>query len=164
MASTLLAGCTGNADGPESTLPPSQAPSAPAPSATGVAPTTEPSTAPSATAGTPDQGDGGQASALDATAVITIAAVSTLDGSAIFGGYVAGVIENGGSCVFTVSNAAVTPTTVATSTGAANSDSTSCGSPSVPAGVIASGTYSVTLTYSNSQGSTTSDPVTMEVP
>jgi len=126
-----------------------------------------PATPAKSTSPTAETAEGGGAttnSNFNASAVITIAAVSSLDGTVIFGGYVTGLVESSGACTFNVTDASGSSVAVATSTGVANSGTTSCGSPALSAGTIESGAYSVTLTYSNDRGSTTSDPVELDIP
>lgn len=100
---------------------------------------------------------------LDATATVSIATVDPSTGNLIVGGYVTGVFEDGGTCIFTVAPATGGIPLVATTTGLANVDSTSCGSTSFTPDRFGPGTYSVVLKYQNSKGGTASTPVSMEV-
>jgi len=131
----------------------------PSPAAPSSAPSGSASPSPKATTGT----GGTKAQKLDATAVMTIAAQDTSTGDIIVGGYVRGVIEANGTCLFTVTNVGTGSTTTATTTGIDNSDSTSCGSATIPAAKLSTGSYTVFLKYSNSTGSASSTPVDLQV-
>lgn len=74
-----------------------------------------------------------------------------------------GVLEDDGDCTFTVTPASGGTPLVARTTGLANVDNTSCGSTTVPAGQISSGTYDVVLTYRNNDGMVASAPLAVEV-
>lgn len=183
--SLLLAGCSGGGD--DATPSPSASASR-TPSAT---PTGDDSatTAPSETASTPtdgasDDGDDGGASDDDtpgafpgsgatnqpdtdpseypATAVVTFAGWDTGSKTLQAGGLVSGTTDTSGKCTFTATKDGVTRT--ATSTAQASASSVNCAQVSFPAAKVSSGTWSVTLTYAVGSASTTSDPLTAEVP
>ncbi|MDO3696910.1 hypothetical protein Q3H92_11290 [Curtobacterium flaccumfaciens] len=185
--SLLLAGCSGGGD--DATPSPSASVSR-TPSAT---PTDDDSatTAPTDTASTPTDGasdDGGDddAGASDddtpgafpgsgatnqpdtdpseypATAVVTFAGWDTGSKTLQAGGLVSGTTDTSGKCTFTATKEGVTRT--ATSTAQASASSVNCAQVSFPAAKVSSGTWSVTLTYAVGSASTTSDPLTAEVP
>ncbi|MDT0232463.1 hypothetical protein [Curtobacterium sp. BRB10] len=182
--SLLLAGCSGGGD--DATPSPSASVSR-TPSAT---PTGDDSatTAPTDTASTPTDGasDGGGDDASDddtpgafpgsgatnqpdtdpseypATAVVTFAGWDTGSKTLQAGGLVSGTTDTSGKCTFTATKDGVTRT--ATSTAQASASSVNCAQVSFPAAKVPSGTWSVTLTYAVGSASTTSDPLTAEVP
>ncbi|PYY60061.1 hypothetical protein DEJ17_06745 [Curtobacterium sp. MCSS17_011] len=183
--SLLLAGCSGG--GGDATPSPSASVSR-TPSAT---PTGDDSatTAPTDTASTPtdggsDDGDGDVASDDDtpgafpgsgatnqpdtdpseypATAVVTFAGWDTGSKTLQAGGLVSGTTDTSGKCTFTATKDGVERT--ATSTAQASASSVNCAQVSFPAAKVPSGTWSVTLTYAVGSASTTSDPLTAEVP
>lgn len=169
-----MSGCTGS---PDLVTTPS---GTTAPTATATAATATPSPSASATTPSPTPSAGGQTDQpseppqtdppkttpatpqLDATASISIATVDPGTGDLVVGGYVTGVFEDGGTCIFTVTPASGGTPLVATTTGAANVDNTSCGSTSFPSDRFGAGTYSVVLKYQNSKGSTESAPTSMK--
>lgn len=181
--SLLLAGCSGGGD--DATPSPSASASR-APSAT---PTDDDSatTAPTDTASTPTDGasddDAGASdddtpgafpgsgatnqpdtdpSEFPATAVVTYAGWDTGSKTLQAGGLVSGTTDTSGKCTFTATKDGVTRT--ATSTAQASASSVNCAQVSFPAAKVPSGTWSVTLTYAVGSASTTSDPLTAEVP
>jgi hypothetical protein len=185
--SLLLAGCSGGGD--DATPSPSASVSR-TPSAT---PTDDDSatSAPTGTASTPtdggsDDGDGDDVGASDddtpgafpgsgatnqpdtdpseypATSVVTFAGWDTGSKTLQAGGLVSGTTDTSGKCTFTATKDGVTRT--ATSTAQASASSVNCAQVSFPAAKVSSGTWSVTLTYAVGSASTTSDPLTAEVP
>lgn len=185
--SLLLAGCSGGGD--DATPSPSASVSR-TPSAT---PTDDDSatSAPTGAASTPtdggsDDGDGDDAGASDddtpgafpgsgatnqpdtdpseypATSVVTFAGWDTGSKTLQAGGLVSGTTDTSGKCTFTATKDGVTRT--ATSTAQASASSVNCAQVSFPAAKVSSGTWSVTLTYAVGSASTTSDPLTAEVP
>jgi hypothetical protein len=185
--SLLLAGCSGGGD--DATPSPSASVSR-TPSAT---PTDDDSatSAPTDAASTPtdggsDDSDGDDAGASDddtpgafpgsgatnqpdtdpseypATAVVTFAGWDTGSKTLQAGGLVSGTTDTSGKCTFTATKDGVTRT--ATSTAQASASSVNCAQVSFPAAKVSSGTWSVTLTYAVGSASTTSDPLTAEVP
>ncbi|MBF4594238.1 hypothetical protein [Curtobacterium flaccumfaciens] len=185
--SLLLAGCSGGGD--DATPSPSASVSR-TPSAT---PTDDDSatSAPTDAASTPtdgvsDDGDGDDAGASDddtpgafpgsgatnqpdtdpseypATSVVTFAGWDTGSKTLQAGGLVSGTTDTSGKCTFTATKDGVTRT--ATSTAQASASSVNCAQVSFPAAKVSSGTWSVTLTYAVGSASTTSDPLTAEVP
>lgn len=79
------------------------------------------------------------------------------------GGFVTGIIEDNGDCTFTANPASGGPSLVARTTGVANVDNTSCGSTTIPASQLASGTYDVVLTYRSDKGTVASAPLAVKV-
>jgi len=100
---------------------------------------------------------------LDAVASLSRASIDPSTGDLLLGGFVVGVFEDGGTCIFTASPSSGAVPLVVTTTGVANVDSTSCGSTSLPKDRIQAGTYTVVLTYQNGNGATTSAPMTVKV-
>jgi hypothetical protein len=94
---------------------------------------------------------------------VTIATVDTSSGGLVVGGFVTGVLEDDGDCTFTATPANGSPALVARTTGLANVDNTSCGSTTIPANQLSSGTYKVVLTYRNHNGMVASAPLAVEV-
>ncbi|PYY48400.1 hypothetical protein DEJ03_01845 [Curtobacterium sp. MCLR17_043] len=185
--SLFLAGCSGGGD--DATPSPSASVSR-TPSAT---PTDDDSatSVPTDAASTPtdggsDDGDGDDAGASDddtpgafpgsgatnqpdtdpseypATSVVTFAGWDTGSKTLQAGGLVSGTTDTSGKCTFTATKDGVTRT--ATSTAQASASSVNCAQVSFPAAKVSSGTWSVTLTYAVGSASTTSDPLTAEVP
>jgi hypothetical protein len=97
-----------------------------------------------------------------ATAVVTFAGWDTGSKTLQAGGLVSGITDTSGKCTFTATKDGVTRT--ATSTAQASASSVNCAQVSFPAAKVSSGTWSVTLTYAVGSASTTSDPLTAEVP
>ncbi|HEV7567562.1 MAG TPA: hypothetical protein VGO31_16565 [Microbacteriaceae bacterium] len=97
-------------------------------------------------------------------AVVVIAGVD-LDGKHVsVSGYVSGLIEEGGSCLFSVTpkngGAAVT----IPNTGIKNVMNTSCGTVQSPIANFTRGSWSVVLKYTSGKTSVTSGAVEMEIP
>jgi len=97
-----------------------------------------------------------------AAAVVTLASYDTSTAGVMVGGFVSGVMEDGGTCTFTVTATDTGASATLESTGALNVDSTTCGSHEIGAPTSKSGAYSVTLKYSNAVGAVTSSPVPVE--
>ena len=96
-------------------------------------------------------------------AVMSLASVA-IDASVVtVGGYVTGVVEDGGVCTYTLQAINTETVSVATS-GLANVTLTSCGSVDVSLSEIPRGSYEVRLTYTSAAGSVTSEPLPLEVP
>jgi hypothetical protein len=95
---------------------------------------------------------------------VTVAGVD-VDGMHVSAsGFVAGVVEDGGVCVFTFTSASG-QTATATSAGIQNVDTTSCGVVQVPLTDFARGTWSVVLNYTPlASGDFTSEPIELEIP
>jgi hypothetical protein len=104
----------------------------------------------------PDQGD------IDATALVTFASWDTGSKSLQAAGLVTGTTDTSGKCTFTATKGGTTRTL--TSSASASASTINCAQVAFPASQVSSGTWSVTLKYTVSSGSTTSDPMTAEVP
>lgn len=111
---------------------------------------------------TPDDPSATPEPTADDEAVITVAGVDVDGLNASASGYVTGVIEDGGECTFTFTGAE--GETSATSTGAANATTTSCGLVQVPMSELSRGTWQVVLTYSSDTLTVVSQPMTLEIP
>lgn len=166
MASTLLSACS-DSGGAIATSQPTATTTAPASDTASTSPSTlTPPLSPSASSAaeaTVAPGDGAADRKLDATAVLTISAVDTITGDVIVGGYVRGVIEANGTCLYSLTNTSSGSAVTVKTTGVDNADTTSCGSTAIPAAKVPSGKYAVVLTYTNATGSTSSSPVDLEV-
>lgn len=79
----------------------------------------------------------------------------------VVSGYVAGVIEEGGACTFTITGPGA-PVSLQT-TGEANSTTTSCGNTQTSSVGWPAGTWNVTLTYTSGNLTATSSPLKMQV-
>ncbi len=99
---------------------------------------------------------------LDATALITLATVDPDRGGLLLGGYVSGVVEDGGDCQYVVTPSNGTSVTIHTD-GVENNGSTSCGSTTVSSERVPPGRYTVVLRYVNDVGQVDSDAVTVDV-
>lgn len=161
----LLTGCTGDSSEPG----PSEAATAsdPTPVATPSASSTpvEPSLPAGIPTAEPTQTSNADPAALDATAVITLATSDPSSGGLLVGGYVNGVMEDGGDCQFIVTptnGEAITVRTV----GVENNGSTSCGSTTLDSAQTPAGSYSVALHYVDASGEyqTTSDSIEVTLP
>ncbi|MBM7802058.1 hypothetical protein JOE58_001309 [Curtobacterium luteum] len=101
-------------------------------------------------------------SAFPATAVVTFAGWDAGTKTLQAGGLVSGTTNTSGTCTFTAKKGGTTRT--AESAAQASASSVNCAQVSFPAAQVSSGTWSVTLQYSVGSASTTSDPMTAEVP
>ncbi|WP_164704686.1 hypothetical protein [Blastococcus litoris] len=77
------------------------------------------------------------------------------------GGYVAGVVEDGGTCTLTLRLGGQTVT--GTSTARPDAASTACGAVVVPGSQLGNGAWEAVLSYESPQHVGSSDPVTIEV-
>ncbi|WP_426519792.1 hypothetical protein ACPPVQ_06445 [Diaminobutyricibacter sp. McL0618] len=96
-------------------------------------------------------------------AVIVVASVDA-DGKAVTtSGYVNGIIEDGGSCAFTLTSGTSSVTT--TTVGRADTSTTSCGQGITPIEKLSRGTWKVVLTYTTvAQITVDSEPMSVEIP
>ena len=92
-------------------------------------------------------------------AVVTIAQYDAATAQVLVGGFVSGVIEDGGTCTFVVTVADSDKSSTFQVAATANVDSTTCGSHSVGAPVAGAGEYYVMMEYSNQSG-TVKSPLT----
>jgi hypothetical protein len=97
-----------------------------------------------------------------ATAVVTFSGWDAGSKSLQAGGLVSGTTNASGTCTFTAKKDAVSRTL--TSTAQASASSVNCSQASFPASQVSTGTWSITLKYTVGSKSTTSDPMTAEVP
>jgi len=173
VLSLLAAGCSAGGDDPTPSPSSSRSASAsatPSPSASSTvtaAPTQsaddDPTDVPTAFPGT------GQTAQPDtdpadfpATALVTFAGWDAGSGTLQAGGLVSGTTDTSGTCTFTARKSGVTRTL--TSTAEASASSVNCAQVAFPASQVSTGTWSITLQYSVGSKSTTSDPMTAEVP
>lgn len=187
--SLLAAGCSAGGDGP--TPSPTRSASASAstsPSATPTQGTDDPSTGSGATPGTgsapgsgPTSGsdDGGDVptafpgsgqtnqpdtdpAGFPATALVTYAGWDTGSKTLQASGLVSGTTDTSGTCTFRATKGGVTRSL--TTEAVASASSVNCAQASFPASQVSTGTWSITLKYSVGSKSTTSGPMTAEVP
>ncbi|SDQ73444.1 hypothetical protein SAMN02800687_2607 [Curtobacterium sp. UNCCL20] len=177
--SLLAAGCSAGGDDPtpSPSRTTSSSPSATATETASAAPT-QSTDAPSTGTGDDDGGSDdaptafpgtGQTSQPDtdpsdfpATALVTFAGWDTGSKTLQAGGLVSGTTNTSGTCTFSATKSGVTRTL--TSTAEASASSVNCAQVSFPAAQVSTGTWSITLKYSVGSKSTTSDPMTAEVP
>jgi hypothetical protein len=77
-------------------------------------------------------------------------------------GYLAGIVEDGGTCTLTLTQGGATAT--AEVPGTADATTTSCGGASVPGAQLAPGTWTAVLTYRSGTSTGTSAPAEVTVP
>jgi hypothetical protein len=97
-------------------------------------------------------------------AVVTIAQVSVDGRTLTVGGFVSGVSESGGACVFLISSTSTGVVVRATSDGVSNSGTTSCGSQDVPIAKFTRGAWNVVLDYTSPKLSLTSSALAVQIP
>lgn len=94
--------------------------------------------------------------------VLVVASVD-VDGQHVSAsGYIQGVVEDGGSCVFSYEREGVKVT--AERDGAADRMTTSCGLVQSPIGDFVRGSWTLTLSYETQGKTYTSQPTTVEIP
>lgn len=98
-----------------------------------------------------------------ASALITIATKDPDTDGLLVGGYVTGVMEDGGECHFVVTAASGEVVDLLKS-GVENNGSTSCGSATVPLSQLGTGPFTVVMRYVNSLGEVASEAVEVEIP
>lgn len=171
--SLLAAGCSagGDTDPTPSVTRSASATTTPSPTPTTTDGTGEPSSG--ATAGDDDVPTAfpgsGQTTQPDvdpsdfpATAVLTFSGWDIGSKTLQAGGLVSGTTDTSGTCTFTAKKGTVSRT--ATSKAEASASSVNCAQVSFPANQVSTGTWSITLKYTVGSKSTTSDPMTAEVP
>ncbi|WP_308468121.1 hypothetical protein [Rathayibacter soli] len=79
-------------------------------------------------------------------------------------GYVSGVVEDGGTCVFTFKGATTSESVIVDSTGKADRMSTSCGSVQVPIARFGRGSWSAVLGFTSGNRVVESTPLAVEIP
>lgn len=107
--------------------------------------------------------DGSPAEDRSLTPKLTLASVDPNSGDVLVGGYVAGLVEAGGTCDFILTRESTGIEIVVSTTSVDNVDTTSCGSAVVKANRVVSGTYSLILKYTHKGGYASSAPVQIEV-
>lgn len=113
-------------------------------------------------AGDESQDEGASSTIPGASAVLTLATWDA--GRVLVGGFVTGVMEDGGACLFTVAAVDTGAVMSAETQGVMNVDSTSCGSHQVEAPTSQTGEYRVRMVYTNSTGKATSESTNLERP
>lgn len=154
-------------DHPDAVASPSSSASATPATAATTSPSASPSPTataaptPSATASAQPTGPAPVPTIPGAAAVVTLASYDSSRAVVVVGGFVSGILEDGGTCTFTVTAQQSGATTTVSSVGAINVDSTTCGSQEATP-PSSSGSWAVTLTYSDGQGAVTSGAVAVE--
>ncbi|GAA3337322.1 hypothetical protein GCM10017714_03880 [Curtobacterium pusillum] len=97
-----------------------------------------------------------------ATAVVTFAGWDAGSKTLQAGGLVSGTTDTSGTCTFAATKSGVTRTL--TSAAQASASSVNCAQVSFPSSQVSTGTWSITLKYTVGSKSTTSEPMTAEVP
>ncbi|PCN49294.1 hypothetical protein Csp2054_03705 [Curtobacterium sp. 'Ferrero'] len=97
-----------------------------------------------------------------ATALVSYAGWDTGSRTLQAGGLVTGTTDTSGTCTFVATKGGVSRTL--TSSAQASASSVNCAQVAFPASQVSTGTWSITLKYSVGSKSTTSDPMTAEVP
>jgi len=92
---------------------------------------------------------------------ITYYGWNTASGQVQVGGFVGGVVEDGGTCTLTLTKGGTKVT--GTSEAVADATTTSCGEVAVPGDEVPAGTWTAVLAYSSDGHSGTSEPVDVEV-
>ena len=129
-----------------------------------VGPSTTTARGPVPSATTKSPGSGDSTPAPTAEPVIVVAAVDVDGQHVTVSGYVAGVIEDGGTCAYVFTSDGKAPVEV-TQPAAADRSSTSCGSVHVPVDQLGRGSFDVVLRYaSTTAGTLASKPTRIEVP
>lgn len=154
----VLAGCvSGNQSSPHVTAQPSTA------SAVGTATATPTPTAAAVPTQFPANTPLPEPTASSVEPVIVVAGLDIGGATVSASGYVAGIIENNGTCTFLFTNGQSNVTL--TSSGISDVRTTSCGLVEAPASRFSSGSWGVTLTYLSLAGETTvSQSSAVEIP
>jgi hypothetical protein len=164
LAGLLALSACGTSTGTDEAAAGSSAPT----TASAEAPTDEPTTAPAAessasetpAAGTdveePDNGGG----AVDV--VTTYFGWDAGASAVLIGGYVTGVLEDGGTCTATLTQGGRSVT--GTSVSSADARTTACAEIQIPGSSLGSGAWSAVLSYQSPRGTGEAQPVTVEVP
>jgi hypothetical protein len=114
--------------------------------------------------------ESGQTLATDQPVTVTTAKVpvsvtfygwNAVAGEAQVGGYVAGVVEDGGTCTLTLTKAGVKATAVKSA--AADATTTTCGRLRIPGTQLSAGTWQAVLSYRSSGHTGSSDAVAIQV-
>lgn len=165
VALLAASGCTGSDPAPDTTTLPDTVTTLASPSPHEVDPTIP--VAPSQAAGIPtakpSPATTPNPTALNASALITLATVDPDSGGLLVGGYVTGVIEDGGDCQYVITPASG-DALIIHKDGVENNGSTSCGSTTIAKSRVPAGSYTVALRYANDKGEVVSDAVKVVVP
>lgn len=162
VASLLLTSCTNTAgnepnESDSASVTPTVTASSPSPAPTDATDEPVSPSEPVPTTGAPEPSE---PTIPGASAALTLATVDGSTGDILVGGFVSGVLEDGGACTFTVTAKTGGASALAETVGSGNVDSTTCGSAVVEP--PAAGPWTVVLTYKNSQGSVSSTPVDVD--
>jgi hypothetical protein len=127
--------------------------------------------APTPSSAEPANPQSGQTLATDTRQVVTGSPVrvvttfhdwNTITHEVMVGGYVQGVIEDGGTCTLTLTSGSSTAT--GESRAHADATTTTCGAVTVPASRVSAGTWNAVLSYRSPKHSGTAPAVTVQVP
>jgi hypothetical protein len=94
--------------------------------------------------------------------VLTFADWNATSGAVEVDGYLAGIVEDGGTCTLTLTQGATTAT--AEVPGTADATTTSCGGASLPRAQLAPGTWTAVLSYRSGSTTGSSAPAEVTVP
>ena len=97
-----------------------------------------------------------------ADVVLTFAHWDAGSASVQVGGYVGGLIEDGGTCTLTLTNGSQSLTVTAAAS--ADASTTICGPLTVPGSQLAPGSWRTVVTYHSATTTGTSDPAEVTVP
>lgn len=160
-----LTGCDATTSaGPSAALTPSASPTS-EPDPTTPAPVTSSSPSPSAPGGDDgavDPGAPAPAPPAGVAVTLTFAGWNATTASVEAGGYVSGVIENGGTCSLRLVREGTIVEVAGTA--AADAATTTCDMLSVPVDRVSSGTWTAELTYTSTGATGTSAPMEVQVP
>lgn len=98
------------------------------------------------------------------TANITIANVDTNGENVSVGGYVSGIVEDGGICTFVLTDSVTKATVTVTGTGISNARTTSCGTHQSPIASFTKGSWTIVLSYKSDKASAKSSATSLEIP
>jgi hypothetical protein len=107
----------------------------------------------------PEAGGGG---AVDVQVVTSFAGWDEVSGTVIAGGYVTGVVEDGGTCTLTLSRGG--RDVVVETSGLADASTTACGGLEVAGSSLGGGRWSAVLSYRSGAAAGTAEPVQVDVP
>jgi hypothetical protein len=97
----------------------------------------------------------------DVLVEVTFAGWNPADREAEIGGFVSGVVEDGGTCTLTLSKGGETVS--AEAEGMADASTTSCGEVAVGADRLSAGTWEAVLSYASATSAGSAEPVRIEV-
>jgi hypothetical protein len=143
----------------------------PPPATASPAPVTETTHASAPRVTTPPNPQSGQTLATDTRPVVTASTVrvvttfhdwNVITHEVMVGGYVPGVIEDGGTCTLTLTSGSSTAT--GRTQAHADASTTTCGAVTVAGSRLAAGTWNAVLSYSSPEHRGAASPVTVQVP